>query len=119
MEGKLFAAEDDTLEQEDVVFAIDLRLGHNENIFEQEFTKVRDMVALPVLDPAFEVSDGLHILSSSLSFVDLVCDALSGCAPLLEFVVIWIVGGRCSFQKRLTVEQLVSDPMKGPVTYLK
>jgi len=93
LEGKFFTTQDDTLEQEDVVFPVDVGLGHDENVLKQEFTKIGDMVTLPVLDPAFEVSDGLHILSSTLSFVDLVRDAFGGCTPFLEFVVVWIVSG--------------------------
>ena len=93
MWGKLFTTEDDALKQEDVIFTVDVGLGHDENVFEQEFTEVGDMMTLPVLDPALEVSHGLHILSSALSFVDLVRDAFSGRTSLLEFVVIWIVGG--------------------------
>ena len=92
MESELFTAEDDTLEQEDVIFAVDVRLGHDENIFEQKFTEVGDMVTLPVLDPTFEVSDSLHVLGSTLSFVDLVRDTLGGCTSFPEFVVVWIVG---------------------------
>ena len=81
------------MKQKDMIFAIDVGLGHDENVFKQEFTEVRDMVALPVFDSAFEVSDGLHILSSALGFVYLVRDALGGCASFLEFVVVWIVCG--------------------------
>ena len=53
LEGKLFTTEDDALEQEDVIFAVDVGLGHDENVFEQEFTEVGDMVTFPVLNPAF------------------------------------------------------------------
>lgn len=59
-------------------------------------------MTLPVLDSTFEISDCLHILSSSLSFVDLVCDTFGGCTSFLEFVIVWIFDGRCSFQKRLS-----------------
>ena len=93
LEGELFTTEDDALEQEDVIFAVDIGLGHDENVFEQEFTEVGDMVTFPVLNPAFEVSDGLHIFSSALSFVDLIRDTFGGCTSFLEFVVVWIVGG--------------------------
>jgi len=77
-------------------------------------------VTLPVLDPAFEVSDSLHILSSALSFVNLVRDTLGGCTSFLEFVVVRIFSGRCSFQKGLTEGELVHDPAKPVgVTYLE
>ena len=89
---KLFATEDDTLKQEDVIFTVDVGLGHDENVFEQEFTKIGDMMSLPVLDPALEVSDGLHIFSSALSFIDLIRDTFGGRASFLELVVVWIVG---------------------------
>ena len=93
LKSKLFTAEDDTLEQEDVIFAVDVGLGHDENVFQQEFTEVGDVMTLPVLDPAFEVPDGLHILGSALSFVDLVRDTLGRCTSLPEFVVVWVVSG--------------------------
>ena len=78
LECKFFAAEDDALEQEDVIFAVDVGLGYDENVFEQEFAEIGDVVTLPVLDSTFEISDGLHIFSSALSLVDLVCDAFGG-----------------------------------------
>ena len=102
LKSKLFTAEDDPLEQEDVVFTVDVGFCHDKNVFEQKFTEVGNMMTLPVLDSAFEISDRLHILSSSLSFVDLVRDTLGGCASCLEFVMVWIVDRRCNFQKRLT-----------------
>ena len=59
-------------------------------------------MALPVLDSTFEISDCQHILGSSLSFIDLVCNAFGRCASFLKFAIVWVVGGRRSFQKRLT-----------------
>ena len=50
-------------------------------------------MTLPVLDPAFEVSDGLQILSSALGFVDLIRDSFCGCTSFLEFVIVRIVSG--------------------------
>ena len=93
LEGKLFTTKDDALKQEDVIFAVDVGLGHDENVFKQEFTEVGDVMTFPVLNSAFEVSDGLHILSSALSFVDLVRDTFGGCTSFLEFVIVWVVGG--------------------------
>lgn len=34
LKRKLFAAENDALKQEDVVFAVDLGFGYNENVFQ-------------------------------------------------------------------------------------
>ena len=93
LEGKFFATKDDALEKEDMIFAVDVGLGHDENVFKQEFTEVGDMMSFPVLDPAFEVSDGLCVFSSALSFVNLICDTFGGCASFFEFVVVRIVGG--------------------------
>ena len=76
-----------------MVLPVDVGLGHDENVLEQEFTEVGDMMALPVLDPAFEISDGLHILSSALGFVDLIRDTFRGRTSFLEFIVVWIVSG--------------------------
>lgn len=109
LKSQFFTTENDTLEQEDVIFAVDVGLGHNENIFEQKFTKVGDMVTFPILDSAFEVSDCLHILSSSLSFVNLVGNTFGGCGSSLKFVMVWIDGGRCNFQKRLAEAWSVGD----------
>jgi hypothetical protein len=93
LEGKLFTTEDDALEQEDMIFAVDVGLCHDEDVFKQEFAKVGNMMTFPVFNPAFEVSDSLHILGSTLSFVDLVRDTFGGCTSSLEFVVVWIVSG--------------------------
>ena len=83
LESKLFTTEDDALEQEDVVFAIDVGLGHDKHILEQKFTEVGDMMTLPILDSAFEVSHRLHIFSSALSLVNLVRDTFGRCTSFL------------------------------------
>lgn len=101
MKSELFTAEDDTLEEEDVVFAVDVGFCHNENIFEQKFTEVGDVMSLPVLDSDLEIPNGLHILSPSLSLVNLVCDTFCGRTSPLEFIIVRIVDRRGDFQQRL------------------
>lgn len=61
-----------------MIFAVDVGLGHDENVFEQEFAEIGDVVTFPILDSTFEISDGLHILSSALSLVDLVRNTFGG-----------------------------------------
>ena len=93
MERKFLTAEDDALEQEDMIFAVNVGLGHDENVFEQEFAEIGDVMTFPVFNSAFEISDGLHILSSALSLVDLVRDTFGGRAPFFELIIIRVVCG--------------------------
>ena len=76
-------------------------------------------MTLPVLYSTFEISDCLHILSSSLGFVDLVRDTFSGCTSFLKFVIVGIVGGKCSFQKGLTGVWSAGDTGEYTIAYLE
>jgi hypothetical protein len=77
------------------------------------------MVTLPILDSALEISNGLHILSSSLSFVNLIRDTFGGCGSLLKFVIVRVVDRGCDFQKRLAEAWSVGEIVKFVMTYLE
>ncbi len=44
----LFAAKDNLLEEEDMVFAIDFRFRHHENVVQEKFTEIVEMVPFPI-----------------------------------------------------------------------
>jgi hypothetical protein len=50
------------------------------------------MVALPVVNSGREALDGLVVLGSALSLINLIDDALSGIRARLEFVIVRISG---------------------------
>ena len=80
----LFAAKDDFLEEENVVFPIHLRFGDREDIVEKERAKVGDMVALPVFNAALQVLHRREVFCPALSLIDLIRDPLRGSDTLLE-----------------------------------
>ena len=100
--GDLLAAEDDLLEEEDVIFPIDLGLVDDEDIVEEELTKVGEVVALPVFDATFEVLDSRVVLRPSLCLVDLISDALGRLDAGFELVDVRIVGVADGLDKRLS-----------------
>ena len=82
--NELFAAKDDLLEQEYVVFPIHVRLGNHEDVVEQESAKVGDMVTLPIFDAAFQILHGREVFRPALRLVDLIGDPFRGSNAVLE-----------------------------------
>ena len=98
----LLAAQNDLLEQEDVILPVDLGFGDTEDVVEQECAEVGDMVALPVLDTALEVLDRRVVLRPSLRLVDLISDALCGGDASLELVRVRVIRVSDGLEKRLS-----------------
>ena len=98
----LLATQDNLLEQEDVILAVDLGLGDTENVIKEKSAEVGNMVALPVLDAALEVLDSRVVLRPSLCLVDLISDALGRLDAGFELVDVRIVGVADGLDKRLS-----------------
>lgn len=115
MRNVLLAAQDDLLEEEHMVLAVDLRFGDAEDIVEKERAEVRDVMTLPVLHAAFEVLDSCVILCAPLSLVDLIGDAFGRVDASLEFIDPRVVGVADGFEERLSrqVCQAVKGLMRG------
>jgi hypothetical protein len=88
---RLLAAQDDLLEQEDVVLAVDVALRDHEEVVEDEVAEVRYGVALPVLDAVLQVLNGGDVLDPPLCLVDLVGDPLGSVEALHELVIIRVL----------------------------
>lgn len=84
-----------------MIFPVQISFIDHKYVIKQEFAKVLDVVALPVVDSFAKSSDSQFILCSSLSLIDLVCDAFGGVRASLKFFVVSVCTRRCSFDKRL------------------
>lgn len=70
----LFAAKDNLLEEEDMVFAIDFRFRHHEDVVQEKFAEVIKMVPFPISNSLLQASHRLLIIRSPLRFVNLIGD---------------------------------------------
>ena len=97
----LLAAKDDFLEEEDVVFSVNIHFHDHENILKDEFAKVGQMMAFPVFDTCLEACDCECIFGLALSFVDSVGDCFGVFQTSLQLFVMGIVGVCGSFEQGL------------------
>lgn len=86
------AAQDNLLEEEHVILAVDVHLHDHEDVVEDELAEIGQMMAFPVFDARLETRYRLLVLRSSLRLVDAICDALRSFETLLEFVIEWVIG---------------------------
>ena len=87
-----FTAQNDLLEQEHMILPVHVRLGHGEDVVQEQDSKVADMVAFPVLDPTFKILDGGSVLCPPLLLVHLVSDTFRRFETGLEFLEMCIFG---------------------------
>lgn len=97
----LLAAKNNFLEEEDVVFPVDVHLHDHEDVLEDEFSKVDQMMPFPVFNTLLEASHGLCILGSPLSFVDLVGYPFGRFQSLLQFVNVRVIRVRYRLEQGL------------------
>lgn len=84
----LLAAENDALEEVDVVLALRVVLDDEERLLEEQVAKGQDVVPLPVLDARGDIDNGLAVVLASLRLVDLVRHTHDGCESGLKLGVV-------------------------------
>jgi hypothetical protein len=104
----LLTAKDDFLKQEDVVLAVNVCLGDNEDVVKEEVAKVGEVMPLPVLNARLQVLYRRLVLRPSLCLVNFIRDTFSGGSALLELVVIRVVLGIGSLDQRLEEQSAMS-----------
>lgn len=97
--------ENDLLEKKDVIFSVDFHLHDHENVVQDKFAEIRQMVALPILHSLFKARNCLQVLRSPLRFIDPICYTLGSFKSQLQLAVIRIVGLVRCFQKGLITHE--------------
>jgi hypothetical protein len=69
-----------------VILPVNVRFGDNEDVIKEEFAKVLEVMAFPVIDSHLKILDGLLIFGLTLSFVDLIRDPFGGFTACFEFI---------------------------------
>ena len=69
-----------------MILSVNIGLGDNKEILEEQLAKVLETVALPVGNPLGETLDDLLIVRSTMGFVDLGSDPLSSLGALAKLL---------------------------------
>jgi hypothetical protein len=108
--GGVFAAEDDLLKEEHMVFSVDIGFRDHEDVVEQEFAEVGKCVSLPVFNSLFQQLNGCCVNCPALRLIGLLSDSLAGSDALLEFLVEFVVG-RARLEELLEEEWVLADSL--------
>lgn len=101
MLDNLFAAEDNLFKQKDVVFAVNVGLGNDKNVVEEQIAKVGEMMAFPIFDTRLEGLDRVAVLDLALCLIGLIGNALGDGNALLELVIVGVCVLVGAFEKVL------------------
>ena len=84
-----------------MIFPVNVHLHDHEDILQDKFAEIRQVMAFPVLNTGLEVCYRLCIFGSSLRLVDPSGDPLDNFDTFFELVIIRIVLFGSSFQEFL------------------
>lgn len=84
-----------------MIFPVNVHLHDHEDVFQNEFTEVGEVMPFPVFYTSLEICYCLCIFGSSLCLVDPSGDPLDNFDTFLELIIIRIVLFGSSFQKFL------------------
>lgn len=85
-----------------MVLSVDVGFGDNENVVQEQLTKVLEMVTFPIIDPVLEILDGQFVLGVALGLIDLVRNPLCSARAGLQILVMGVGLGISGFNERLS-----------------
>ena len=85
-----------------MIFPVNVHLHDHEDIFQNEFTEIGEVMPFPVFNTSLEVCYCLCVFGSSLRLVDLISDALRSSDAGLEFLDVRVVGITDRLKERLS-----------------
>jgi hypothetical protein len=92
-----------------VILPVDVGFGNDKDVVKEKFTKVFEVMALPIINAVVEALDSLLVLCSFQGSVELVCNSFRSLGSGFQLCVVLVVGVlRRLLDQRLSIDNHVS-----------